>query len=124
IENVMSAEAPVTISSIPDYYDTYNGSIGYTLYPALTNGQRIRFAWQVSTGGITYSDTITKFYHSNPASMVVFEDNMDGTYGTNWTSSQLRGGTSSSTDRWRFTSAGSGYGGGSSRAMSESDAGS
>jgi len=128
IENVMSADAPVTISSIPDYYDTYNGNIGYTLYPALTNGQRIRFAWQVSTGGITYSDTITKFYHSNPASMVIFEDNMDGNYSTNWSTSQTNAGTtqtnSNNNDYWRFTASGTGYGGGSSKAMSESNAGS
>lgn len=128
IENVQSVDAPVTITSTPSYYGTYDGSIGYTIYPALGDGQRIRFAWQISAAGITYSDTITKFYHSSPGSMVLFEDDMDGSYSTNWTSTQSRSGStqanSNSNDYWRFTTAGTGYGGGTSKAMSESTAGS
>ncbi|MCU0381233.1 MAG: T9SS type A sorting domain-containing protein [Chitinophagaceae bacterium] len=62
IENIQSVGAPLTINSLPNYYDVYNGSISYSLFPALGAGQRLRFAWKIETGGYTYYDTVTKFY--------------------------------------------------------------
>ena len=82
IENVLSVGAPVTVNSLPNYYDTYTGNISFNLFPAIGNGQRIRYAWKVQTGGYTYYDTVTRIY--NP--VVVFTDNMEGaTVATNWT---------------------------------------
>lgn len=81
IENVMYAGAPVTINSMPNYFDSVNRSINYDLYPGLTAGQRIRFVWKVQSGGITTYDTITKIY--NPITLV--SDDMEtGVVGTKW----------------------------------------
>ncbi|HVG42477.1 MAG TPA: T9SS type A sorting domain-containing protein, partial [Chitinophagaceae bacterium] len=82
LENIQTAGAPVTISSLPNYYDTYTGSISYALPSSISNGQRIRFIWKVETGGYSYSDTVTKFY--NPE--LLFTDDMEGSsVSTNWT---------------------------------------
>ncbi|HLG40421.1 MAG TPA: M14 family zinc carboxypeptidase [Chitinophagaceae bacterium] len=82
LENIESTGSAVNVASLPNYYDTYSGSISYVLRPALTNGQRIRFAWKIETGGYEYYDTVTKFY--NP--VVMFTDDMEGSsVGTNWT---------------------------------------
>ncbi|MBL7743114.1 MAG: T9SS type A sorting domain-containing protein [Chitinophagaceae bacterium] len=81
LENIQTTGSPVTISSLANYYDTYTGTIGYTLKPALTNGQRIRFAWKIETGGYSWYDTVTKFF--NPVTM--FSDDMEGSnVSTNW----------------------------------------
>jgi carboxypeptidase T len=109
LQNIQSVGSALTINSMPNYYDTYNGNISYTLPASLTNGQKIKFAWKIETGGIIYYDTITKFYNATQ----MLYDNMDGSYASNWTG----------TNGWNFTSAGTGYGGGSSKAMSESPAG-
>lgn len=82
IANISSIGAPVTISSLPDYYDTYTGNISYNLPVSITNGQFVKFAWKVETGGQVFYDTITKFY--NPVQL--FYDNMEGASATtNWT---------------------------------------
>jgi|GEM_PF-261996 len=128
IENVAAVGDPVVISSMPTYYETQTASIDYDLPAALPDGQRIRYAWRIQGGGITYYDTITKFYHSNTSSLILHEDDMEGTYSNKWTTAQTRNccGTSAANsnanDYWRFTTAGTGYGGG--KAMSESNAGS
>lgn len=73
--------SPVTVNSLPNFYDTHTGNISYTLPAGITNGQRIQFAWRVQTAGYTYYDTVTKFY--NPTTL--FTDNMEsGSVGTNW----------------------------------------
>jgi carboxypeptidase T len=123
LENMQSVGSPVTVNSM-FYFQTVSGSINYTLPAGLTNGQRVRFAWKVEAGGLTYYDTVTKFL--NPTSM--FFDNMEGTFATNWTNTAT--GTpasgfgynySTAATNWQFTTTGSGYGGG--RALSESAAG-
>lgn len=82
LTNINSSSPSVTVASLPNYYDTYDGSISYTLPGAITSGQRVRFAWRVETGGYTYYDTITKFY--NPATL--FSDDMNtGGVATKWT---------------------------------------
>ncbi len=109
IENVQSVGAPVTIPGMV-YYATTTASINYTLPPSLVNGQRVRYAWKVTTGGITYSDTVIKFL--NP--IVLLSDNMQGTFGTNWSN------PAGSTATWLYTASG-GYN--STQALSESAAG-
>jgi hypothetical protein len=84
VENVMAVGAPVTVNSMPNYYDSYNGSISYTLYPSLPVGQRVKFVWKVVTGGITTYDSVTKIY--NPSPVYLFQDDMEtGVVGTKWT---------------------------------------
>lgn len=103
ISNI-SFGAPVTVNTLPNYYDTYTGNISYTLPVGITNGQRVQFAWRIQTTGYTYYDTITKFY--NPT--VMFTDNMEsGSVGTNWVVSS----------GWNYV-ADSGYA--ASRALTES----
>jgi murein tripeptide amidase MpaA len=101
--NIQSVGSPVTVNSLPNYYDTYSGSIPVTIPASLGNQQTIRFVWRVQTGGITIYDTVTKMY--NP--VTVFADNMDaGAVTTNWnvsggwnyTSSYAANGTASLTE--------------------------
>lgn len=110
LENIQSGGASVTINSMPEYYDTVIRSINYTLRPGITNGNRIKYAWKIETAGYTYSDTIIKIF--NP--IVLFSDNMEGTFSTNWSA------TSNVTDGWEFTSLASYQG---SKSMTESPAG-
>jgi hypothetical protein len=122
MQNISSAGAPVTVASLPNYNDTYTGNISYTLPGALSNGQRLKFAWKVETDGYTYYDTVVKFY--NPVQLLY--DDMEGTLTTNWTN--INEGTVASGfgynytgADWVFTASG-GYGG-STKALSESAAG-
>lgn len=109
IENVASVGTPVS-TSLANYFDSYSGSVPVTLPSTLPSGQRVSFAWKIETGGITYYDTVVKFYNAQE----LVNDNMDGTFSTNWTGS---GG-------WGFTTTnGTGYGGGTSKALSESPSG-
>lgn len=81
LTNVAAVGTAVTINTLPNYYDTYTGNISYTLPGALTDGQKLRFAWKVETGGITYYDTVTKFYRPT----ALFTDDMEtGAVGTRW----------------------------------------
>lgn len=110
IQNIQSVGSPVTVNSLPNYYDTYSGNISYNLYSSITNGQQIKFAWKVQTGGYTYYDTVVKFY--NPTQL--FYDDMEGTFSTNWTAS------SNVSDKWAYTTL-SAYQG--THAMTESPGG-
>jgi hypothetical protein len=80
LENIQSVGSPVVISSMGNYYDTVNRTISYTLPAAITNGQRIRYALRVNTGGYSFSDTVVKFY--NPTQLLF--DNMEGSFSSNW----------------------------------------
>jgi carboxypeptidase T len=92
MENIQTAGTPVTIASLPTYYDNYTGGINYTLFPSLTAGQRIRFAWKIETGGYVYYDTVTKYY----SPVTIFSDDMEAATTTgNWT---VTGGWNYSTD--------------------------
>lgn len=107
LENIQSTGSPVSVTSLTNYYDTYNGNISYTLSPSISNGKRVRFAWRIETGGYTYYDTVTKFY--NP--IVLFSDDMEsGSVGTNW----------AVTSGWNYTSENA-YAG--SRSLAESPGG-
>jgi carboxypeptidase T len=81
VENIETVSGPVTINSLPNYYDTAGINISYTLPAYLALGERVRFVWKVETGGFTTYDTVTKFY--NPLTLLA--DNMEGTFSTNWT---------------------------------------
>lgn len=63
----------VTINSIPGYYDTVQVHLPYYLPGAMTDGQRLRFALRIQTGGQTWYDTITKYYRPD----TLFAHNMD-----------------------------------------------
>ncbi len=119
LENMQDVEGPMVINSMT-YYQNYTGNMAYTLYPGTPAGTRIRFAWQVSTGGYTYSDTVTKFYNGTS----LFFDNMEGTFGTNWTNTATATasgfGYNYATGSFVFTTSG-GYN--STKALSESAAG-
>ncbi|MBL7743111.1 MAG: T9SS type A sorting domain-containing protein [Chitinophagaceae bacterium] len=112
IENIQTVGSPVTIPSLPNYYDTYTGSISYNLFSSLTNGQRIKFAWKVETGGYTYFDTVIKFY--NPTQLLY--DDMEGSFSANWTAAITPVGPTG----WGFTSSVAYQG---SRSMTESPSG-
>jgi len=82
IENILSVGSPVTISSLPNYTDTANRSISYTLKTGIPAGGRVRFVYKSITGGITQLDTVVAFY--NPT--VVFSDDMEtAPVTTKWT---------------------------------------
>ncbi|MBL7739098.1 MAG: T9SS type A sorting domain-containing protein [Chitinophagaceae bacterium] len=81
MENIETTGSPVTVTTLNNYYDTYTGTISYSLRPAIGNGQRVRFAWRIETGGYSWYDTVTKFY--NP--ITLFADDMEGSnVNTNW----------------------------------------
>lgn len=100
MENLQSAGVPVTVNTLTSYYDTYTGGIAYTLPEALANGQRIRFAWRIETGGYTYYDTVTKFYN---AAQLLYDD-MEGSFSTNWTSTAVNSDPEVTEENWSFTS--------------------
>ena len=83
IRNIKTVGSPVVVGtgSMPNFNDTYSGSISYTLHGSLPNEQMVQYAWRVETGGYLYYDTITKFF----APQTLLSDNMEGTFGTNWT---------------------------------------
>jgi carboxypeptidase T len=83
LNNILSVGSPVTISSIPNFAGTSSGAISYSLPLTITNNTAVRYVWQVTTGGVTISDTIVKIYNPSTA----FYDDMEGTvpFATNWT---------------------------------------
>ncbi len=92
LQNIQSVSSPVTVNTLPAYYDTYTGIIPVTLPASLGNGQQIKFVWKVETGGISIYDTVTKIF--NP--ITIFSDNMEGALvGSNW---NVSGG-------WNYTTA-------------------
>src|SRR5690606_34485058 len=107
LQNIVSVGAPVTVNSLPQYYDTHIDSIHITVPSALGNGQVIRYVWRVQTGGVTIDDTVTKMFHPN----IVFSDDMEsGSVTGKW---NVTGG-------WGYTSAHSVSG---SRSITESPSG-
>lgn len=100
MENISSVGSPVTVNSLVNYYDTYSGGISYTLPAALSNGQRIKFAWKIETGGYTYYDTVTKFY----SAVQLLYDDMEGSFSANWTSTAVNGNSGVTEENWSFTS--------------------
>lgn len=93
LENIQNTGATsVTINNMA-YYDTVIRSLSYKLPNNIQTGQRVRYAWQVSTAGYSYADTIVRYY--NPT--VLFSDEMEGSsVAANWT---VSGGWNYATDR-------------------------
>lgn len=123
VMNTGTVGAPVVVSSLPNYYDTFTGNISYNLATEITPGQIVKFAWKVETTGYSYSDTITKFFSPT----ILLSDNMEGTLTTNWVN-ETEGNSIASgftapfsytytQGDWQFTSGGFG---GSGNALSES----
>lgn len=112
MQNMSSAGAPAVVN-LPTYYQDFSGSISYTLPAGLGNGQLVRFRWQVTSGGITYYDTVTKIY--NPVTLI--NENFDAGSIANWTPNT----TSADAVLWGVTPVNSGYNG-TGRAISESPA--
>lgn len=115
VENIQTAGAPVIINSLANFHDTYTGNISYNLSPGIISGKRVRFVWRVESAGISYDDTITKFY--NP--IVLLSDDMEGTFSTNWTSTTNVGGNATAAN-WGFVTT-QAYGG--TKSMTESPSG-
>lgn len=88
IQNIQSVGTAVSLS-LANYYDAYTGNIDYHLSSSLSSGQRIKFAWKIETGGITLYDTVTKIFEP----VVLLNDNMEGSFATNWSSSSDVSGT-------------------------------
>ena len=81
LQNIQSVGSPVTINSLPAYYDIQTANIPIAISPSLGNGQKIKFVWKAETGGISIYDTVTKIY--NP--VTIFSDDMEsGSAGSNW----------------------------------------
>ena len=107
--NISTSTPPVT-TTISNYFDTYDASFNYTLPGTIAAGHRIEFVWKVEAGGIAVYDTVTKFY----SPVTLLNDNMEGSFATNWTSNP----TGSS--NWNFTTL-SAFGG--THSMTESPLG-
>jgi hypothetical protein len=106
VENIATINGSVTVNSFANYFDTVQRQIGYTLPAGLVAGSRIRFAYEISSGGITIRDTITKLFQP----VTLLADNMEWASNPNWS---LSGG-------WG-TSTGASYQG--TRALTESPSG-
>ncbi|GAB4092890.1 M14 family zinc carboxypeptidase [Flaviaesturariibacter terrae] len=112
IENITMSGSPATFTPT-NYYDTYNGTVGYTLPAAIANGYRVRFAWKVTAGGISTYDTVTKIF--NPTTLLY--DDMEGTLSTNWT---VASNVNQASGKWAYTTT-SAYGG--THSLTESPSG-
>lgn len=118
IENIEIPAASVTVNSMV-YYDTYSGSIPYSVTPTTLAGHRVRFAWKVTAGGYTYYDTVVKFL----SPIEVFFDDMEGAFSDNWTNTatSITSGLGYTYTAGSFVFTTGGYSG--SKALSESAAG-
>jgi len=81
VENVQSVGSPVTVTSMAAYFDSVQRTIAYTVPASLSAGTRIRFVYEISSGGIHLRDTITKLFQ--PYNL--FTDNMEWSSSANWT---------------------------------------
>lgn len=107
LTNIQSVGAPVTVSSLPNYLDTANRSISFTLKPAISAGNIVRFVYKMETEGVTILDTVSCLYSANS----VFTDDMEtGLVSAKWTVGS----------GWNYSST-SAYSG--SRSLTESPAG-
>ncbi len=80
LENMKNIGAPKVINSMI-YYGAVTDSIAFEYVAGMTAGQRIRYAWKIDAGGISFSDTITRYLKPT----VLFSDDMEGAFATNWT---------------------------------------
>jgi hypothetical protein len=105
LQNIQTAGLSFSTGGLANYGDSIHGAISYALVPGITPGEKIRFIYEISTGGITLHDTIEKIFQPD----VLLYDNLEGGT-TNW----------NLTGNWGATTAAA-YAG--SRSLSESPAG-
>lgn len=119
LENIQTVGSPVNIAAgtMANHMDASDGSISYTLSSSISNGQRIRYIWKTVTGGITQTDTVTRFFNGNITGTTGFTDDMEttGNFASNWVVSS----------GWAYSTATMGGSGafGGTRTLAESPAG-
>lgn len=89
LQNIQSVGAAYNNAGLTTYGDTVHGSINYTLATGITAGDKVRFIYQVNTGGILLNDTIEKIYQP----VTLLNENIEGTL-ANWTMTGSWGATS------------------------------
>ncbi|WP_127129357.1 M14 family zinc carboxypeptidase [Pseudoflavitalea rhizosphaerae] len=104
LENITITGGPVSINSMPNYFDILERDIAWQLPNAIAPGTRIRFVCRTVSAGVTLTDTIVKFYQPDQ----LLNDDMEST--TNW----------NYTGNWGTTTAAAFSG---SRSLSESPSG-
>jgi carboxypeptidase T len=62
LQNVQSVGPDFVNGGLTNYGDTVHGKINYTLSGGISAGDKIRFIYQINTGGILLNDTIEKIY--------------------------------------------------------------
>ncbi|MHA4843741.1 M14 family zinc carboxypeptidase [Flavitalea antarctica] len=80
IQNIQAAGPAYVNGGLSNYGDTVHGQINYTLSAGISAGDKIRFVYQVNTGGILLKDTIEKIYQ--PA--ILLNEDVEGSL-SNWT---------------------------------------
>ncbi|RYZ44568.1 MAG: hypothetical protein EOP49_26830 [Sphingobacteriales bacterium] len=80
LQNIQSVGSSFAHAGAATYGDTMHGSISYTLPMGILAGDKLRFVYEINTGGILLHDTIEKIYQP----LTVMFDNLDGSL-ANWT---------------------------------------
>lgn len=80
LENIATNGAPV-VKTAPGYYTSITDSISYQLPVDIQPGQKLKFVWSATAGGITTYDTVVKFYQPT----ILFTDDTEGTFSDKWT---------------------------------------
>jgi carboxypeptidase T len=81
LSNIQSVGAPVTISSMANYFDSVQRNIPYTISSSTMAGSLVKYVYEISSGNIVLRDTIEKLYQPT----IIFSDDMEAAAGTNWT---------------------------------------
>ncbi len=105
LQNIQTVGGSFSVSGLPAYGDSVQGAISFALTPGITTGEKIRFVYVISSGGIVLQDTIEKIFQPS----VLLYDNLENGI-TNW----------NLTGTWGTTTSAA-YAG--SRSLSESPAG-
>ncbi len=80
LQNIQSVGAPYTRAGLSNYGDSVHAAISYNLLPGIQPGSKIRFVYEISTGGVVLNDTIEKIFQ--PVSLLY--DGLESGTG-NWT---------------------------------------
>jgi carboxypeptidase T len=89
LQNIQSTGPAYVNGGLANYGDTIHGQISYNLSSGISAGDKIRFIYQVNTGGILLNDTIEKIYQ--PLSLL--NEDVEGSL-SNWTFTGSWGGSS------------------------------
>jgi carboxypeptidase T len=80
LQNVQAAGPAFVNGGLANYGDSVHGQINYTLSSGISAGDKIRFIYQINTGGILLNDTIEKIYQ--PINLL--NEDVEGSL-SNWT---------------------------------------